>query len=310
MPSEAQSVGVGDVPEFATFWSGQGMTAFELACLSSFVRHGYAVTVYGYEAVHDLPDGVSFQRADDIVDRRFVDAFLIKGRPSLSHFSDLFRYRLFQNTRAVWIDSDMYLLRPFDLTLPPTLLAREDTDTLCGAIMRLDSANPALTQLVERTEAVAGRNLEWGETGPRLLTAVFGAEALAQSFGPDRFFPVHYDDFWKVLLPEFSDECRASCRDGYTLHLWNNIVTKVGVWKDVLPPEGSYLHQVFTDDGLGGLFQGTFPAGAMRHVIDNYRMRMSGNFGDVSKLARLAIPGLRRRMSRHVGRAMDRIGVR
>jgi hypothetical protein len=216
-------------PSFATFWAGEGFPAYEAACLSSFVRHGYEMAVYSFDEISNLPPGVELRPAGEIVEQRFVHAFLIKGKPSLSHFSDLFRYRLFQKTQATWVDSDMYLLRPFDIELPTTLLAREDAQALCGAIMRLDQANPALGQLVDKTEAVAGRNLVWGQTGPRLLTSVFGADVMARSYGPEQFFPIHYDEFWKVFLPEYQAECAALCEKAYTLHLWNNIVTKVGV---------------------------------------------------------------------------------
>ncbi len=294
-------------PSFATFWSGRRLGGYEAACLSSFSRLGYQMTVYSYGGIDNLPDGVSSRPAAEIVDERFESAFLIKGVPSPSHFSDLFRYRLFQRTDAIWVDSDMFLLRSFEQDLPTTLLARESEDNLCGAIMRLSRDDPALSCLVERTEAVAGRELAWGETGPRLLTAVFGSRVLNASFGPELFFPVHYDEFWKVFLPRYRTECEDLCRNATTLHLWNNVVGKVGVWKDVLPPPGSYLHEQFVAHGLTDLFHGVFPADVMENVIDNYRMRMSGAFGDITKLAHLVIPGLRRRTLRRLDWVRDRI---
>ena len=295
---------------FATFWAGQHISAYEAACLASFIRRGAAMTVYSYGPIDNLPEGVVLRNAGEVVDERFVDGFKIKGKPSLSHFSDLFRYRLFQQSDTIWADSDMYLLRSIDMPLAANVLAREDADTLCGAIMRLDRDDPALDTLVSRTEAIAQRELIWGATGPKLLTAVFGPGVIAAAHDPALFFPVHYDAFWKVFLPEYRDECEALCEGAYTLHLWNNIVTKVGVWKDVLPPEGSFLHALFTRDGMAPLFQGTFPADVMRIVIDNYRMRLSGNFADVSKLARLALPGLKRRTVRQLDRVRDRIMAR
>ena len=298
---------LGNKPGFATFWAGSRLPAYEAACLTSYLRHGYAITVYSFGAIAGLPPGVLLRPASDIVEEHYVSAFLIKDVPSLSHFSDLFRYRMFQRTDEIWVDTDMYMVRPLPLDLPPTLLAREDQHALCGAIMRLDRTAPALATLVSRTEAAAGRNLEWGETGPRLLTSVFGPAVLAKSYGPKLYFPIHYDDFWKVFLPEFRDECEALCGDAVTVHLWNNIVTKMGVWKEVMPPEGSYLHALFVRDGMTDLFQATFPAAEMRHVIDNYRMRMSGGFADVSKLARLAIPSIKRRAIRQFDRVRDHL---
>ena len=298
---------VGSVASFATFWAGSRMSAFEVACLSSFVRHGYSTTVYSYRDIENLPTGVSLRSASEIVEEKYTSAFLIKGIPSLSHFSDLFRYRLFQATDEIWVDSDMYLLRPFDFELPATLLARETERSLCGAIMRLDRNDAALHRLVQQTEAVAGRELTWGATGPRLLTTVFGPEVVTNAYGPELFFPAHYDEFWKVFLPRFRSECEAKCRDASTIHLWNNIVTKMGVWKDVMPPSGSYLHHLFSRDGMDAHFQGVCPADVMENMVDNYRMRMSGSFGDVKKLARLAVPGVKRRALRRFDWLRDQV---
>ena len=289
-------------PAFATFWARGGLSAYEAACLASYTRHGYDITLYSYGEVTNLPPAVIRRPAGDIVDEKFTHGFRIKGVSSLSHFSDLFRYALFQKTSQIWVDSDMFLLRPIDIVLPQTLLVREDARTLCGAIMRIDHADGALATLVTRAEAAASRDLVWGETGPNLLTTILGAEIVAKAYGPQLFFPIHYDEFWKVFLPEHYDECEALCSNGYTLHLWNNIVTKVGIWKDVLPPRGSYLERRFVEDGMADLFQGAFPAPAMRYVIDNYRMRMSGSLDDVKRLAQLTLPGIKRRAARQIER--------
>ena len=297
-------------PAFATFWARGRLSAYEAACLASYTRHGYDITLYSYGDVANVPPGVIRRSAGDIVDEAFTDGFRIKGASSLSHFSDLFRYALFQKTSQVWVDSDMSLLRPIDVVLPQTLLAREDARTLCGAIMRLDHADKALATLVERAKAAASRDLIWGETGPDLLTAVFGADIASKAYGPKLFFPIHYDEIWKVFLPEHCEECETLCRDGYTLHLWNNIITKMGIWKDVLPPHGSYLERRFAEDGVAGLFQGVFPAPAMRHVIDNYRMRMTGGLSDLRRLAQLTVPGMKRRTARQIERLRQRLAGR
>ena len=81
---------------------------------------------------------------------------------------------------------------------------------------------------------------------------------------------------------------------GPRLHLWNNVAGRIGVWKHVLPAPGSYLLDQFVAHGLTDLFHGVFPTDVMENVIDNYRMRMIGAFGDITKLAHLVRPGLRR----------------
>jgi hypothetical protein len=63
---------------------------------------------------------------------------------------------------------------------------------------------------------------------------------------PKEFMPVHYDEYYKLRLPEFAEECAEKCRNAKTVHLYNDILDRIGVWKILLPPEGSYLHYLFS----------------------------------------------------------------
>jgi len=289
-------------PSFATFWAGRTISPYEAACIISFLARGYDYSVYSYDRIDNLPEGVTLRDAREITNEDNARRFLIKGQPSLSHFSDLFRYELFRRTDHIWVDTDMLLLRPFDLPSYDQLLAREDAVTLCGAIMRLDGAHPSLSTLIAKTEALRDQDLVWGATGPRLLTAVFGRQAiLQQSYDPKFFFPVHYDQSWKVFLPEFRDECVQLCRSAYTTHLWNDRVVKIGVWKRFCPPEGSFLETQFRADGSRHLFEDVYPDGVMRNMVENWRSRCEGGEIGLGQWMRRAVPSaqltFRRRMN-------------
>jgi hypothetical protein len=291
------------VPSFATFWAGRLVSPFEAACMASFVRQNYAYTVYSYDKIENLPPGVRLEDAALITEADNVRRYLIRGLPNLSHFTDLFRYKLFNRTPHIWVDTDMLLLRPLALGSYDALLAREDERSICGAIMRLDSSNPHLAELIQRTEALRDKELVWGETGPRLLTATFRqGDVLAGSHGPAMFFPIHYNDFWKAFLPEFRDECEALCGEAATLHLWNDRVVKLGVWKRFAPPTGSFLESQFATNGSLSLFDDVYPADIMRNMVENWRYRCEGGDIGLGQWLRRAVPSLqltlRRRMNR------------
>ncbi len=281
-------------PSFATFWAGERVSAFEAACATSFLARGYAYTVFSYDKISNLPDGVTLRDAGEITDEANAGRFLIKGRPNLSHFSDLFRYELFKRTDHIWIDMDMLLLRPFDLPSYDELLAKEDPSTLCGAIMRLDGSQPELATLIARTEALRDQELVWGATGPRLLTAVFDRQTIMQkAYDPGLFFPVHYDQSWKMFLPAFYEECAALCRPAYTVHLWNDRVMKIGVWKRFCPPVGSFLERQFRADGSRRLFDDVYPEGVMQNMVENWRFRCEGGDIGLGQWLRQALPSAR-----------------
>lgn len=276
---------------FATFWAGKTVSAFEAACITSFLARGYEYIVFSYDALDNLPLGATLRDAREITEEANVRRFLIQGRPNLSHFSDLFRYELFRRTDHIWVDTDMLLLRPLDLPSCDQLLAKEDPSTLCGAIMRLDGAHPSLDALIAKTEALRDRDLVWGATGPRLLTAVFDRHTIMQkAYDPKFFFPVHYDQSWKAFLPEFRDECVALCQSAYTTHLWNDRVMKIGVWKRFCPPVGSFLETQFRADGSLHFFDDVYPAAVMQNMIDNWRFRCEGGDIGLGQLMRRAIP--------------------
>jgi Alpha 1,4-glycosyltransferase conserved region len=286
-------------PTFASFWAGLPPSPFELACFHSFYRRDYDLVVYSYDTFEGMPDWLRFRDAGEITDRADLELYIYDGKPNLSHFSDLFRYRLFQETDRIWVDADILLMQPFDFDLPASIFAKEHETSLCAAVMRLDRSDPRLAELVARTRALAGKSLFWGETGPRLMTAVFGkTDAFKDAFPPSTFYPVLYDVFWKVFLPEHRDECEAMCQDGYTLHLWNNIVVQLGVWKELAPPQGSFLYELFERDDSLGFFRGSYPAPVMRRMVENWRLRFTGADVGLGNLARQLYPSALRTAKR------------
>ena len=276
---------------FASFWDGSNLSGYEAACISSFVAQGHSFTVYSYRAIENLPAGVTLGDARDVTDEADLTRFLINGRANLSHFSDLFRYQLFERTDHAWVDLDMMALRPVDVSPTEDLLAKEDATSLCGAIMRLAGNPPALSTLIAKTKAMRDRDLVWGETGPRLLTSVFNRrDVFEKAHTPEFFFPIHYNDSWKMLLPEFKDECMQLCRSAFTVHLWNDRLVKIGLWKDYCPPVGSFLETHFRAYGCMDYFQGIYPERVMHNMVENWRMRCEGGDIGLGQWMRRAVP--------------------
>jgi hypothetical protein len=285
---------------FGTFWAGPRLSAFEAACLHSFVVRGHQLTLFSFEPVGNVPEGVVRANAQDVISPSSLTRFLINGRPSLSHFSDYFRYVMFSKTDLVWVDTDVLMLADFAPDPGRNLLGREDARSICGAVMRIRRDDPLLHTLIQHTEALMDTRMRWGDTGPRLLTQVFG-DALEVAHPPERFFPVHYDDFWKVFVPDHFAECQALCSKADTLHLWNNIVDQLGFWKDLLPPEGSFLHHLFVQCGSQAYFRATFPLANMRRLIENWQAGSNGSRLGIGSVVRQMMPSVARTVRHYVG---------
>ncbi|MEX3636857.1 hypothetical protein [Paraburkholderia sp. BR14320] len=282
---------------FASFWHGPELSPYEVACLSSFTQYGSEVALYSYEPIAGLPPGVAAKDATTILPRDSLNDFPICGVPSMQHFTDYFRFVMFTKTDEIWVDTDMLLLRDFDLNAKGDLIGRENQTSICNAILRLDPDQPRLHEAIERIEAMKGTALKWGDTGPRLLTAVYGVKAgLPESL----FYPVHFNDYYKVFLPRYFEECAALCSDTYTLHLWNNRIVKMGLFKRIGPPVGSFLHHLFEQTGANELFREFYPASVMQAMIDNAVEKVGSDEG-VRKLLRVGVPMVTTAIARRLG---------
>lgn len=282
---------------FASFWHGPELSPYEIGCLKSFTLYGSEVALYSYVPIANLPPGVIAKDASTVLPRDSLNDFPINGVPSMQHFTDYFRFVMFTKTDEIWVDTDMLLLRDFDLHAKGDLIGRETPSSICNALLRLDPDQPRLHELIERVEAMKGKALKWGDTGPRLLTAIYGVKA---GLPDSLFYPVHFDDYYKVFLPRYFDECAELCADAYTLHLWNNRVVKMGLFKRIGPPEGSFLHHVFEQAGANQLFREFYPASVMQTMIDNAVGKVGSDEG-VRKLLRVGVPMVTTAIVRRLG---------
>lgn len=268
----------------ATFWDGARLPPLDQACLLSFVHHGFDVQVFSYVKIENLHSDLRPRNAADIVDQSYTTQFRIAGRPSLSHFSDIFRYRLFETSDCVWIDTDLLCLKSFEIPATGNFLTLETPSSLNGAISRLDPQITDLQAILAEVEALAGRDLKWGATGPALITKQLGAAAIAAARPPEEFYPFHWNEWYLPFLPEAAVRCITMTAQSSAIHLWNNIVEKAGYWKDLAPPEGSLLHQRIDALNLLPLFRATLPLKVMQQLVLNYQ--------NLQSAAHLTVPAL------------------
>jgi hypothetical protein len=288
--------------KFGTFWAGSQLPAVEFCCLQSFARHNHDVTLFSFDKIEPLPEGVRLRDAGEIVKKETLDRFLIRGKPSITPFSNYFRYKMCLMTDLTWIDTDIFMLKSFEIPDGENLFARESEKSVNGAILRIIRSEPILPELIRRTELSMDKNLRWGKTGPRLLTEILMEKAFhAMTHPPEEFYPIHFHDFWKVFLPEYYDECVELCRNAKTIHLWNNIIDRLGFWKDMLPPKKSFLHHLLTQGEMQSHFIATYPDYILRRMVENWHMRQNGKDLGIISVAKQIIPGIRRTIRHHVG---------
>jgi hypothetical protein len=288
---------------FGSFWSGI-LSPYEVSCLTSFASKGHDVVLYSYEKVNNLPAGIEQRDAGEIVDQSYLHRFICNGKSCAATFSDYFRCLMSLKTDLCWIDADMFLLQSFDVDLSKNFLVGEDRYSIRNALLRMNSAAPELKEMIERMESIIDHDVPWAITGLFFAKALRknGRQITPSLKCPRDFMPIPRAEVYKLLLPEFAEECAEKCRNVKTVHVYNNALDRIGVCKILLPPEGSYLHYLFTSQKQADGFCGVYPVSVIRTLIENWRMLFTGECVGTKALAKQAIPSVARTIQRLTGR--------
>lgn len=241
-----------------TLWIGPALSRLERACFRSVMRAGHPLILYCYDEPAGIPEGVEVRDAATILPR---DRIIRHRGGSVSLFSNLFRYELQRRSAGIWLDSDIYLLRPIEDDRS-FLFGYEDGGNINTAVLRLPPDSPLLSRLIRifdedsvpawlpprsrlaawwrlKTQGRSGLSrMPWGVAGPRALTALAIEEGVTHwALPPDVFYPLHYSDAKRILDPAVS-LADITTSDSIAIHLWNENIKH---YKDAPAPAGSFL---------------------------------------------------------------------
>ena len=163
-------------PDVVTFWHGP-LDGLRLTCLRSQVAAGHKVTVYSFDPLAGLPDGVGNAEAEAILPEAFSER-LRPPQPDGSwrdwttlQFSDFFRMRLMAGSAGLWLDADVLLLRPIELDAAKPYFAWERPRQLGNSVLYLP-ANDAIVTAFERPMAQDELTPDWLALRHRLSFAL------------------------------------------------------------------------------------------------------------------------------------------
>ena len=261
--------------EVGTLWIGGPLSWMEQLCLKSFVDKGQRITLFSYEDIPNVPDGVIRRDGREIID---TDDFIkYEQKNSYALFADWFRLHMIQQCPSmIWIDTDVYCHRPMEY----------DSDYVFGyelpgehrvnnAVLGVPSDSELLRQMIEFTNdrysiasflpkkrqqtmrrmAKRGKPVHiteqpWGVWGPMMVTHYvheLGLEEHVQ--GLNAFYPVTFRERFKFMRgAELAAGLIAD--DTTALHLWASNKRQLGKIHDGLPPKKSYLEKLVNMHGI------------------------------------------------------------
>jgi hypothetical protein len=147
-------------PDVVTFWHGP-LNALRKLCLKSQVAAGHKVTVYSFEPIAGLPDGVGNAEAEAILPRAFAERLRPPGPDgawgiwTIVQFSDFFRMRLMAAGAGLWLDADVLLLRPVGIDVAKPYFSWERPRQLGNSVLYLpprDAIVAAFEDLMEQQD--------------------------------------------------------------------------------------------------------------------------------------------------------------
>jgi hypothetical protein len=146
-------------PDVVTFWHGP-LDRLRQLCLRSQVAAGHHVTVYSFDPIPDLPDGVGNAEAEAILPHTFAER-LRPPQPdgswrdwTLLQFSDFFRMRLMAERASadaarLWLDADVLLLKPIEIDPAKPYFAWERPRQLGNSVLYLPPDDPIVVAFEE-----------------------------------------------------------------------------------------------------------------------------------------------------------------
>jgi hypothetical protein len=135
------------IPDVVTFWHGP-LDALRRTCLRSQLAAGHKVTVYSFDPLAGLPDGVGNAEAEAILPHSFAERLRPTGPDGVwrdwttLQFSDFFRMRLMAENAGLWLDADVLLLRPVEIDPAKPYFAWERPRQLGNSVLFLPPGDP------------------------------------------------------------------------------------------------------------------------------------------------------------------------
>jgi hypothetical protein len=163
-------------PDVVTFWHGP-LDALRRLCLRSQVAAGHKVTVYSFDPLAQLPDGVGNAEAEAILPHAFAERLRPTGPDGVwrdwttLQFSDFFRIQLMAKRAGLWLDADVLLLRPVEIDPGKPYFAWERPRMIGNSVLYFRPDDPiviAFENLIKQDELTP----DWLSLGHRMTFAL------------------------------------------------------------------------------------------------------------------------------------------
>ena len=253
------------LPVLNTLWVEGPLSYVEQVCLTSALTCGHKVVLYTYFDVTGVPEGVEVRDGREIMSQDKLVKY--EKRDSWALSADIFRYEMIKKNVSIWIDTDVYIIKPIQNKSSEYMFAWQDKNFINNAVLFLSKDGQLLDQLLkftkqptiippwlswrkklrQRLRPLVGLyplklyEQRWGTTGPKALTHFAQQLDLTHHAAPtDVFYPLPPRQANLLFDPEADVESFITERT-VAIHLWNE---RIKDYKRQPPPDGSFMARI------------------------------------------------------------------
>ncbi len=253
------------LPVLNTMWVEGPLSYVEQVCLKSALACGHEVVLYTYFDVTGVPDGVEVRDGREVM----IEDYLIKHkkRNSWALCADIFRLKLMSHSPSIWVDTDIYMVRPLQHEYDKYLFGWQKEGLINSALLHIPQDSELLHHLLDFINQdtiippwlswrkklryqvrpfVGLRPLRlsehrWGVTGPRALTYfVEQLDLTHHAVSHDVFYPLPPKQAKLTFDPDADVEQFITDRT-IAIHLWNEGIKQ---FKRQPAPKGSFIERI------------------------------------------------------------------
>jgi hypothetical protein len=204
-----------------SLWIGETLSPLQIISINSFLKNGYHYNLYIYDEIDNIPEGVNILDGNDILDESEIFVYTTgfnKGSPSA--FSNLFRYKLLYDHGGLWADTDMVLLKDFEIKDNFIFISEFDIDhnikITTGIMYSKYAGIEVFKECIEEIYRIDKRNIQHGDMGPILFDyKVKELDLEKYVLPPEKFSFPNWDETYK-----FIDGSEIN-KESIGIHLWN-----------------------------------------------------------------------------------------
>ncbi|MDQ1209805.1 hypothetical protein QE380_002728 [Acinetobacter baylyi] len=241
-----------NLPVIHALWIGKKLGLISRSCLQSFVMRGHKVHLHTYDEIEDIPSGVVRVDANIIIPSKKIIKHNETGSYAL--FSDIFRYELMRNVEGIYVDCDVYCLKPLTIPEHGYLLGFEDDNWINGAVLKIPKDSELLSSLLAaaydpkfippwyssskqfklKTKKILGigttiADMPWGVIGPKAITYFVREYNKTDVIQPiDIFYPVHYQCISQLCDSNLDINDITTSRTS-AIHLYNEMLRGINL---------------------------------------------------------------------------------